>query len=148
MAKADNLAEFIDSTGGPEACHPWTGWTSKGYGRIWQRGRKPKVVRILASQAGWDIEGKIIRHLCGNPICCNLLHLVPGDDRENAADRDQHGRTARGERHGHTKITNEQARQIRERYAAGGINQTDLGREYGLSQPAVSRIVRGVVFTE
>lgn len=40
-------------------------------------------------------------------------------------------------------LTVEQVDQIRERYAAGGMNQYELAVEYGVRQPAISRIVRG-----
>ena len=39
------------------------------------------------------------------------------------------------------KITNQEADDIRRRYAAGGISQTALANEYGISQISVSRIV-------
>lgn len=41
------------------------------------------------------------------------------------------------------QLTTEQVREIRTRYAAGGIKQRDLAVEYGVQQPAISRLVRG-----
>jgi 5-methylcytosine-specific restriction endonuclease McrA len=40
-------------------------------------------------------------------------------------------------------LTFEQKAEIRTKYVLGGVNQTDLAREYGVSQPYVSGIVRG-----
>lgn len=144
IEKGLRLHEFIDATGGPDACHPWLGWTSKGYGRVWFRGRKPKVVRLLAEQAGWDIEGLDVRHTCDNPPCCNLRHLVPGTSQDNKNDAIERGRHARGETHGRAKVTREQAEQIRATYAAGGTSQYTLAAAYGLSQSVVSKIIRRV----
>ena len=42
----------------------------------------------------------------------------------------------------HAKITERIADEIRERYAAGGITQADLGRHHGIGSTAVSKIVR------
>jgi hypothetical protein len=42
----------------------------------------------------------------------------------------------------------EKARQIRERYKAGGISQTALATEYGTTQPMISLVVRGLMFKE
>ena len=40
-----------------------------------------------------------IRHLDGNKQNCNASNLVWGTEKENAADRERHGRTSRGPRH-------------------------------------------------
>lgn len=48
---------------------------------------------------------------------------------------------ARGESHFHY-LTEDQVREIRQRYAAGGVRQVDLGKEYGICQSVVSAIVR------
>lgn len=47
----------------------------------------------------------------------------------------------KGEKHVNAKLTNEQAEQIRQRYAAGEY-QVPLAREFGVSQRAISLIVR------
>lgn len=48
-----------------------------------------------------------------------------------------------GERNPHAKVTEEWVREIRERYAAGGVTQEKLAVEYGITRSAVSRIVTG-----
>lgn len=45
-----------------------------------------------------------------------------------------------------TKLTDGQAGEIRSRYSAGGVSQATLGLEFGLSQVAVSKIVRGLTY--
>lgn len=50
---------------------------------------------------------------------------------------------ARGERHGNAKLTADQVRDIRRRWAEGGVTQTTLGIEYGVSTALIGRIVRG-----
>ena len=58
------------------------------------------------------------------------------------ADRDRKGRTDTGRR----KLSLQQVREIRERYAQGGISQEQLGKEYGVVQTAISLIVRRGVY--
>lgn len=48
-----------------------------------------------------------------------------------------------GSGHANAKLTDEQAAEIRERYAASDITQTVLAAEYGISPAAVSNIIRG-----
>jgi DNA-binding MarR family transcriptional regulator len=51
-------------------------------------------------------------------------------------------RNAHGEKAPWSKLTEAQVTEIRQRYAAGGISQSALAREYGLNQPTVGEIVR------
>ena len=68
---------------------------------------------------------------------------------ENMADQVRHGTRIWGERHYGSKITNEQADQIRRDYAAGGkpyvggsVTMQTLADRYGVRVPAISRIIR------
>lgn len=52
---------------------------------------------------------------------------------------------------GHTKLTSRQVPMterdaIRARYAVGGISQQTLAKEYGISQPTISTIIRRKAF--
>ena len=49
-----------------------------------------------------------------------------------------------GERVWSAKLTEDQVREIRTRYAESGISQYELGREFGVAQTTVSAIVRFV----
>lgn len=48
----------------------------------------------------------------------------------------------RGSGNPQSKLTADQVQELRRRYAAGGVTQEELGREYGINQRTVSRIVR------
>lgn len=52
-------------------------------------------------------------------------------------------RLARGEAHGGHKLTAAQVREIVRRYRAGGVRQSDLAAEYGVTQSLISKYVRG-----
>jgi hypothetical protein len=51
----------------------------------------------------------------------------------------------KGEKHANAKLTNQQAEDIRRRYASGEY-QTPLATEYGVSQRVISLIVRGETY--
>lgn len=50
---------------------------------------------------------------------------------------------ARGERHGSAKLTTPRVREIRARYAAGGVSICQLAREYGLGETPMRRLIHG-----
>ena len=82
--------------------------------------------------------GQIVRHTCDNPPCVNPAHLLPGDDRDNANDRVKRGRTGGG---GAPKLTREQVRDIRRDYAAGGVTQRELAKQYGVTISTIEHIM-------
>jgi hypothetical protein len=111
--------------------------------RVDGKGRNLSVHRLVceAFHGPAPFPGAQVRHLDGNRLNNQACNLAWGTVAENRADRDAHGTTARGERHGCAKLTERQVRQIRERYAAGGVTQTHLAKEYGVGQPMISDIV-------
>jgi DNA-binding MarR family transcriptional regulator len=48
----------------------------------------------------------------------------------------------RGSQHGESKLTEDDVRAMRAAYAAGGVRQVDLARQYGIDQRTVSVIIR------
>lgn len=86
----------VDRRGGPDACWPWRGGLgTHGYGatRIKENGRwrsagAHQVAHYLAS-GRWErkAEGRQVRHLCHNRLCCNPAHLRGGTALENSWDR-------------------------------------------------------------
>lgn len=88
------------------------------------------------------------RHLDGNPANNRLDNLVWGTRKENMRDRTYHGADNAGERNHRARLSNAQVREIRQRYAAGGLKQADLAAAYGVSIPAISTVVTGKSYAE
>ena len=80
-----------------------------------------------------------IRHLDGNQMNPDASNLAWGTPAENAADRDAHGRTQRGDRHWKAKVTAEQIPVIR-KLAEDGVPFRKIGAEYGISSRQVKAI--------
>jgi hypothetical protein len=61
--------------------------------------------------------------------------------KANQADRIKFGKVRRGVAGGNCKVTKEQVREIRAAYAAGGVQQKDLAKQYGVEPSQISCIV-------
>lgn len=158
-------AEFwakVDKSGGPDACWPWTGarWTIRPYGHLERNGHK-----IKAHRYSWELThgpiptGLQVCHLCDNPPCCNPTHLFLGTQQDNMDDMVSKGRhkngsrthpeaMLRGERHPRAILTASQVAEIRARYIPFEVTQSRLAREYGVSQGAISFVIRGTTWRE
>jgi DNA-binding MarR family transcriptional regulator len=81
-------------------------------------------------------------------LCVNPAHLFLGTRADNARDRSAKHRDANrnGPHNPNVKLTPAQVAEIRLLYATGDWSQTDLAKEYGVKQPQISRLVRGVSY--
>jgi hypothetical protein len=68
-------------------------------------------------------------------------HLRWATHKENEADKSGHGTVARGERHGHSRLTPEDVSKIKK--LAGAISQREIAKRFGIGQQNVSDIVCG-----
>ena len=116
-------------------------------------------------------EGLFVLHRCDTPRCVRPDHLWLGTHTDNMRDsyvkgrrtlpstkgrpmppdkivrgdahwtRQKPERVARGEGVARATLSTEQVRTIRQRYAAGGVSQTQLAQKYAVSQHAISAII-------
>ncbi len=117
---------------------------SDGYGRFSFNGKNRMAHKVAYEYWNGKIpDGLQVCHSCDNPPCCNPKHLFLGTNKENMEDKVAKGRQAflRGENHGSSVLTKEQVDSIRSGYASGK-RQTNLAKEFGISQPHVSSICR------
>lgn len=131
-------------------CWEWVGGkTSDGYGLFGSKNRRVLAHRFTWSVTNGDISvGLSILHKCDNPSCCNPKHLFIGTQQDNVDDREFKGRgnQPKGIKHNKAKLTEAQVLEIRERYAKGGISQSQLAAEYDLQQTNIGFIIRRVTW--
>ncbi len=101
--------------------------------------------RGCAHRVAWETvhgvipAGLFVCHSCDNPPCCRPSHLFIGTAGDNHADSVQKDRHVRGERHGSSRLTNQQVLSIR----LDARLQRAIAQDYGICQQAVSLIKRG-----
>lgn len=139
---------------GPDECWPWLGALRKGYGsfklgigQLEAEVRKDVYAHRVAfrlTYGRWPDPQAL--HGCDNPVCCNAdnpLHVHEGTPLGNMQEKMFRGRGVNlgGELAPLAVLSNEQARQIRERRREP---QRLLAVEFGVSQTTISRVVRGL----
>jgi hypothetical protein len=133
-----DVFKHIDMKGGdPDVCWPWKGKTNAKDGRPYftiQGKRRPSYTIVIELHTGEAQEGRIARHSCDNPICCNPNHLSWGSHQDNMNDMKER------DRHGVPKTV---ANAIRKLYSTGNTTQQEIADLYGLSREAISAITTG-----
>jgi len=142
-----------------------------GYGQFKVQERNLRANRVAWEMTHGEIpDGLSVLHRCDNRRCCNPDHLWLGTHRENMADMQRKGRAAagdqngsrlypdrlirgdahparriagwsQGERNGEARLTESQVREIRARYAMGGVTLQEIGSAVGVSKNTIHRIV-------
>lgn len=89
----------VDRSAGENACWPWVGTVSNGYGKFWLDGRPQWAHRVaLSLHLGRPLAGQAL-HSCpdgDNPLCCNPSHLREGTSQDNSQDAKERGQVASG----------------------------------------------------
>lgn len=145
---AERFWRYVHKT---DSCWLWTGTVSKAYGRIWDGHGHQQA----AHRASWELHygdipaGLWVLHHCDTPLCIRPDHLWLGTSADNIADMDAKGRRAastppyhRGHAINTSRLVEAQVREIRRRFAGGGVSLAALGREYGVSGEAIGYIVK------
>ena len=145
---------------GYDECWPWTGATVRTqsglvYGRVYvpgmPGGQPAHRVAFYLVHGRWPEPCGL--HGCDFPLCCNAenpAHIHEGTIEDNNREMRERGRWSpppvlMGSAANRSKLTDDQALEIIARYdnGRGGVSQEALATEYGVSQFAISCIVRG-----
>ena len=133
----------VDTTN-PDGCHVWTSWTAtNGYGQFHLNGTTEYAHRVSYEISNGPIpEGMVVRHSndCTTRGCVKPDHLSTGTHADNMRDRDEAGRTPRGESSGVSKLKKVKVLDIRKR-AAAGETQASIAEDYGVTPNTISSIV-------
>lgn len=167
--QVDKFWSRVDMSGGPSSCWPWTMSRHKfGYGRMnWiEQCPDNPLVHVCAHRValilslGGHIGDLHTLHKCGNPACCNPKHLYAGTPKDNMNDTIDMGRRGEllpqkrdrpvepprkfsGERNSHSRLTEDDVREILRRYALRDITHSELAKEFGVSRSAIWMITSG-----
>lgn len=136
------LDKYIDKSAGPDACWPWTGSTSGGYGNLTVARQVYRAHRLCLHKVDpQKIVGSYACHTCDNPLCCNPTHLYWGTAKQNCKDRDERGRRRgpAGVTHHKAKLDPDKVREIRR--LAGTLSQRDLARQFGVAQGVIWNVI-------
>lgn len=136
------------SSATPEECWAWPHASGpNGRGRIRVNGRLQCAARVVCERhhGAPPTPRHYALHKCGNGHlgCINPHHLRWGTPAENSADSAAHGTMVRGEKQYLAKLTESQVTDMRGRYAAGGVFQRELAKEFGVSREQARDIING-----
>ena len=148
MLIAERFWAKVDKGG---ECWEWTGsLDTRGYGSF-HLNRKVilshRLSYVLHHPITIDLlEGHreiCVCHRCDNRKCINPSHLFLGTSADNHRDCVSKGRGVdnRGENHGRSKLTETQVREIRIKYANGGVTYQQLALEYEVNHTTISKII-------
>lgn len=142
----ERLMMFTDTSAGPKGCWEWQrGRDQCGYGTLNVRGLNSNRTHRISYQLhfGPIPPGMEVLHKCDNPPCVNPAHLELGTHAENMRQMSERKRASRGVDNPRTKLTDEQVAEARAMRAAGHTS-IGIARHFGVSQPYISRLTRGL----
>lgn len=144
----DHLARFwakVDRRGADE-CWPWTGRTTKGYGRISLDGLELTATHVAIAIATGNWPTQYALHHCDNPACVNPAHLFQGTHADNMRDAARKGRLRPpcriGKLSNNARLTEAFVKEIRHRHSRGELARS-LAREFGCSRYAIHDLIKG-----
>lgn len=136
------IDRFMSKTSRVGECLEWTGGTnSEGYGYFKVDGRDWRSTRWIF-QFDHGYLPPVVMHVCDNPACVDLKHLIPGTQADNMTDKMAKGRhrVLRGQEAPMARLSDTEVSEIRSRCKCGDP-QVEVARDYGVHPSHVSRIV-------
>lgn len=113
-----------------------------GYARIRSHDKTIQVGRYLYEQLNGPIPDKlVIRHICDNPLCINIDHLILGTQRENINDRNNRKRNNWGDRVIFSKLNKDQVIEI---LREDSLSFKELSIKYNVQENTIRSIKYGV----
>lgn len=138
----DTEKRFFAKVKVTDTCWEWLGSKWRGYGRLTVNGIPKKAHRFMWEMTHGSIPSDMhVLHSCDNPACVNPAHLFLGTHQDNMKDKIKKGRSNKGAKNGHAKLTASDVAKIKE--LNGSITQKEISQIFSVSQVQISRIVTG-----
>lgn len=113
-----------------------------GYAFVNLGGRTRAIhVLVLETFIGLRPSDAQARHLNDNKLDCRLENLSWGSRSENYADRVRNGGGNHGSRHGLSRLTERQVREIRSSYRPYVVSMAQLANKYGVSHWTIKDVI-------
>lgn len=148
------------TVGSSGSIYSYTGWRGGGKRRLAQHADNDGYLRVRIKCKGKTISRKVhrivceafhgckanrlhqIRHLDGNKLNNSAENLSWGTAKENAHDRDMHGRTASGSRNGMSVLSDDEVIAIRIMYNKG-MSPSTLAAFLGTTKETIIKCAKG-----
>lgn len=134
-----------------DECWNWkNGIVPSGYGMFWLKdcNERSHRVALVLSQCPQPENKLWALHTCKqNRKCCNPLHLYWGNNDDNRIDIKNDETTPIGERHGLSKLTELQVREIRQKYIPHVYSSLKLATEYNVAKGSILSIIHRKTWT-
>lgn len=138
MPEADRFMSKVDKS--ENGCWLWTAFRMKnGYGLFRTPAKNELAHRAAYRLFSGPLDTRDVMHKCDTPACVNPQHLHLGTRKENMQDAREKKRVRAGEKHGRSKLTNEQIELVKQ---SNGL-QREIAAVFGVSQGHVSAIKNG-----
>lgn len=108
----------------------------KGYALVSCGGRWTRAHRVVFFGGNPPIGGPQTLHICDTRSCVDKAHLYAGTNNKNIADKVSRDRSGK-------KLNIAKVRRIKVMLARG-VSQSVVGQFFGMGQPGISKIARGV----
>ena len=128
-------------------CWLWTGppHGDTGYARVGHTYVHRYAYAVTYGPIPADRRIQVL-HSCDVSLCVNPRHLWLGTAKRNEQDKILRGRKPQGAEVTGSKLTEDQVREIRERYRTTAVTYLELAREYGVNKPRIGQIIRRVAW--
>jgi hypothetical protein len=140
----DRFWKKVDIKGDDE-CWNWTACLDRGgYGKFQLNDKSVRAHRcsLFLKKGEPPLNKPLALHLCKqNKKCVNPNHLYYGDDPDNGRDKVKDDTQAKGENHGRSKLTENDVKEIRQKYIPYKYSSIKLAEEYEVSSQLIGRII-------
>ncbi len=136
---------YVDRRGLDE-CWPWTAGLCAGYGWFYVGGGREQNFSAYAHRVSLHYAtgewGRVARHSCDNPQCCNPNHLAWGSHGQNSQDALVRRRAYVGEANSNATLTDAKVAEARS-LRAGGMTYKAIGARLGVMSGTIRSACTG-----